>query len=136
MNASELARRQFRSIGRVAGLVFTGYPGRSKGTAQIQASTSLLFDVFVRHDPDNLLLRQARREVREQQLEQKRLKETLNRIRSATLLVVDTPRVSPLAFPILVDRMGQRVTSEKLGTRIARMQADLERAADESLRKG
>jgi len=133
MNASEMARRQFRSIGRVAGLVFTGYPGRSKGAAQIQASTSLLFDVFVRHDPENLLLRQARREVREHQLEQRRLEETLERIRKATLLVVDTPKVSPLAFPILVDRMGQRVTSERLGARIARMQAQLEQAADASL---
>lgn len=133
INAAEMARRQFRGISRVAGLVFTGYPGRSKGASQVQASSSLLFDVFMRHDPDNLLIRQARRQVREDQLEQKRLEATLSRIRTARLLVVDTPRVSPLAFPILVDRMGQKVSTERLSVRIQRMQDQLEKAATQSL---
>ncbi len=133
INAAEMARRQFRGISRVAGLVFTGYPGRSKGASQVQASSSLLFDVFMRHDPENLLIRQARRQVREDQLEQKRLEATLARIRTARLVVVDTPRVSPLAFPILVDRLGQKVSTERLSVRIQRMQDQLERAANESL---
>ncbi|MBO6779335.1 MAG: ligase-associated DNA damage response DEXH box helicase [Rhodothermales bacterium] len=133
INAAEMARRQFRGIARVAGLVFSGYPGRSKGAAQIQASSSLLFDVFVRHDPDNLLIKQARRQVREEQLEQKRLEATLERIRTARLVVVDVPKVSPLAFPILVDRLGQRLTTERLSTRIRRMQQQLELAADDTL---
>ncbi|MFT4603572.1 MAG: ATP-dependent Lhr-like helicase [Rhodothermales bacterium] len=133
INAAEMARRQFRGISRVAGLVFTGYPGRGKNAAQVQASSSLLFDVFMRHDPGNLLIRQARRQVREDQLEQKRLEATLSRIRSARLLVVDTPRVSPLAFPILVDRLGQKVSTERLSVRIQRMQDQLEEAAAQSL---
>jgi ATP-dependent helicase Lhr and Lhr-like helicase len=133
INAAEMARRRFRSIARVAGLVFTGYPGRSKGNAQIQASSSLLFDVFIRHDPDNLLVKQARREVREEQLEQKRLESTLARIREARLVVVDTPRVSPLAFPILVDRLGQKISTERLDVRIQRMKTQLEEAADVSM---
>lgn len=134
INAAEMSRRQFRGIARVAGLVFSGYPGRSKGAGQVQASSSLLFDVFMRHDPDNLLIKQARRQVREEQLEQKRLEATLARIRAARLVVVDTPAVSPLAFPILVDRLGQtRLTTERLGTRIERMKAQLEQAAEKSL---
>lgn len=134
INAAEMARRQFRGIARVAGLVFSGYPGQGKRASQIQASSGLLFDVFMRHDPDNLLLHQARRQVREEQLEQRRLEDTLERIRGARLLVVDTPRVSPLAFPILVDRLGgQRVSTERLSARVGRMQAQLEKAADASL---
>ena len=73
LNAAELARRQFREIARVAGLIFQGYPGVAKSVKQVQASSELLYDVFARYDPDNLLLFQAHREVLERQLEQSRL---------------------------------------------------------------
>ena len=134
INVSELARRQFREISRVAGLVFSGYPGQMRGLSQVQASSGLLFDVFERHDPGNLLLVQARREVRERQLEIKRLERTLERIRHARLVLVDTPRFSPLAFPILVDRLSQtRISSERLSARILKMQVQLEKEADRSM---
>jgi Lhr-like helicases len=65
LNAAELARRQFREIARVAGLIFQGYPGVNKSVKQVQASSELLYDVFARYDPHNLLLFQAHREVLE-----------------------------------------------------------------------
>ncbi len=134
VNGTELARRQFREIARVSGLVFPGWPGRPRGLSQVQASSGLLFDVFERHDPQNLLLVQARREVRERQLEIGRLEETLARIRASRLVIVDTPRFSPLAFPILVDRLSQnRVSSERLSARIRKMQVLLEREADRTI---
>ncbi len=80
LNAAELARRQFREIARIAGLVFQGYPGASKAVKQVQASSELLYDVFARYDPDNLLLIQAHREVLERQLEQSRLARALQRV--------------------------------------------------------
>jgi ATP-dependent helicase Lhr and Lhr-like helicase len=80
LNAAEMARRQFREIARIAGLVFQGYPGRGKPARHLQASSSLIFDVFERHDPGNLLLRQARDELLSRQLDQARMLETLRRI--------------------------------------------------------
>jgi ATP-dependent helicase Lhr and Lhr-like helicase len=80
LNAAELARRQFREIARVAGLIFQGYPGANKSVKQVQASSGLLYDVFARYDPENLLLFQAHREVLERQLERSRLGRTLERI--------------------------------------------------------
>ena len=44
--------------------------------------------------------------------------------------VVEVERPTPLAFPLLVDRAREQVTSEKLGDRIRRMAAPLERAAE------
>src|SRR5690606_37503116 len=82
VNATELAKRQFREVARVAGLIFTGYPGAPKVARQVQSSTSLLFDVFSRFDPENLLLDQARREVMERQMAVIRLRETLDRVAS------------------------------------------------------
>jgi ATP-dependent Lhr-like helicase len=129
LNATELARRRFRGIARVSGLVFTGYPGQQKSLRDIQASSGLIFDVLRDHDPDNLLLRQARREVRTETLDHERLKDTLERIGTSTLHIVDTPELTPFAFPIYVDRLRQRVSSESLADRVRRVQNRLEEAA-------
>jgi ATP-dependent Lhr-like helicase len=130
LNAAELARRQFREIARVAGLIFQGYPGANKSVKQVQASSGLLYDVFARYDPDNLLLFQAHREVLERQLERSRLGRTLERIAAGTVTVSHVERPTPLAFGLLVDRAREQVTSEKFLDRVRRLAAPLERAAD------
>jgi ATP-dependent Lhr-like helicase len=127
LNAAELARRQFREIARVAGLVFPGMPGAAKSAKQLQASTGLLYNVFREYDPGNLLLHQARREVLDRQLEQSRLRRTLERIIVGRVTVVEVDRPSPLGFPLLVERYRESVSSEKLADRVRRMTLDLER---------
>ncbi len=130
LNATEMARRQFRSIARVAGLVFQGYPGRwTKSSRQLQASSSLLYNVFQRYDPENLLLKQATEEVLDRQLEYHRMKAGLERIAAHRLCRIETDRPTPLGFPILVNRLRLKLSSEKLAERIQRMQVQLERAA-------
>ncbi len=129
LNATEMARRQFREIARVSGLVFPGMPRAGKTARQLQASSGLFFDVFQRHDPGNLLIAQAHREVLERQLESSRLSRTLDRLASARVVVTAPRRTPPLAFPLLVDRARDRVSSESLADRIRRMQLALERAA-------
>lgn len=123
VNMGELAKRQFRDIARVAGLVFAGYPGAPKGTRQVQLTSSLVFDVFKRYDPDNLLLAQAQREVLEQQFELARLGRALERMRSWELVVKDVKHPTPLGFPLFIDRLGSRLSTEDLVTRVERMVA-------------
>jgi len=129
LNESEMSRRQFREIARVAGLVFTGYPGQPKSIGKIQASSGLIFDVLEEYEAENPLLEQARREVRERQLEEHRLRDALDRIRDARLHVIDVPRMTPIAFPIYIDRLRDRISSESLAQRVRRMQEELEEAA-------
>jgi ATP-dependent Lhr-like helicase len=129
LNATEMARRQFRELARVAGLVFPGFPRAGKTARQLQVSSGLFFDVLNRYDPANLLLSQASREVLERQLESTRLAATLRRVSEATIVVRLPRRVTPLAFPLLVDRTRERVSSESIADRIRRMQLALERAA-------
>ncbi|MEP7380832.1 MAG: DNA ligase-associated DEXH box helicase, partial [Gemmatimonadota bacterium] len=121
VNLGELAKRQFRDIARIAGLVFPGYPGAGKGTRQMQVSASLVYDVFARYDPDNLLLHQARREVFEQQFELTRLERALDRMGHSRVTVVDIPHPTPLAFPLVIDRLGSRLSTEQLITRVQKM---------------
>jgi ATP-dependent Lhr-like helicase len=129
LNATEMARRQFREIARVAGLVFPGYPHAGKSARQLQASSGLFFDVLTRYEPDNLLVSQAHREVLERQLESSRLGRTLGRLSSVRTVITEPKRTSPFAFPLLIDRTRERVSSESLGERIRKMQMVLERAA-------
>lgn len=129
LNASEMAKRQFREIARIAGLVFPGFPRSGKTARQLQASSGLFFDVLERYDPSNLLLGQARREVLERQLERSRLARTLERLATARVVITTPRRTPPLAFPLLVDRARDRLSSETLADRIRRMQLALERAA-------
>lgn len=136
VNKTEMARRQFRDIARIAGLVFQGYPGAGKSARQLQASSELFYDVFLEFDPANLLLDQARREVLEQQLEFLRLKNAMERMGRCRRVLVECERLTPLAFPIWADRLrSQHVTSEKWSERIQRMAVRLEKAASAPAKK-
>jgi ATP-dependent Lhr-like helicase len=129
LNAAEMAKRQFRDIARVAGLLFQGFPGQRKPARHLQASSGLFYEVFAKYDPGNLLLQQAHREVLEQQLERSRLGRTLARLSGSRIREVHLERTSPLGFPLMVTRMRDQLSSEKLADRIQRMQARLEKAA-------
>jgi ATP-dependent Lhr-like helicase len=131
LNAGELTKRQFREVARVAGLVMATSPGAPRSVRQLQASTELFYEVFKEFDPDNLLLKQAQREVLEQQLEIGRLTAALETLSRQKLKVVPTPRFTPMAFPIWAQRIGsQTVRVEEAGERIERMVAQLEREAE------
>lgn len=131
LNAGQLARRQFRDIARIAGLILPGYPGAPRPARQLQASSELFFDVFAQFDAGNLLLEQARREVMEQQLEVTRLRDALVRLAGCRLRLVATGRFSPLAFPLWAERLrAQQLSSEKWSDRVRRMSAQLTRQAE------
>ena len=129
LNSAELARRQFREIARIAGLVFQGYPGSGKTTRQLQSSSGLFYDVFTRYDPENLLLNQARREVLERQLELSRLGSTLSDISKMKIVLVEIERLTPLAFPLWASFVQANVSSEKWSDRVKRMAQQLETIA-------
>ncbi|HVN40270.1 MAG TPA: ligase-associated DNA damage response DEXH box helicase [Myxococcota bacterium] len=129
LNATELARRHFREIARIAGLVFQGYPGEPHPARQLQASSALLYDVFAEYDRDNPLLAQARREVLVHRLEAPRLTAALARLRASAAVLTRPARPTPFAFPLLVEIFRESLTTEALEARVARMVAELERAA-------
>lgn len=130
VNVSEVARRQFRDIARIAGLVMQGMPGRAKTTRQLQASSGLLYDVLVRYDPANLLVDQATREVLDGQLEAVRLRACLERLSAQRLVLLAPPRLTPLAFPLWAESLqSQILSSESWEERVLRMVESLERAA-------
>lgn len=121
LNANEMARRRFRDIAHIAGLVFTGFPGKTMKNRHLQASTSLLFEVFTEYEPDNVLVRQAYNEALQFQLEEFRLREALKRIQDLKIIITKSNKPTPFAFPIMVDRLREKLTTESLEERVAKM---------------
>ena len=127
LNSVEMAKRKFRDIAVIGGLIFQGFPGEQKKARHLQSSASLLFNVFSEYDPHNLLLRQAYNEVMEQQMEEQRLRDMLERIQQGKIIITFPKRLTPFCFPIKVDSMREDLSSEKLEERVKRMQLQLEK---------
>ena len=125
VNSAEMAKRKFRDIAVIGGLIFQGYPGEYKKARHLQSSASLLFQVFSEYEKGNLLLRQAYNEVMEQQMEEQRLRNMLERIQHSKIVITFPEQLTPFCFPLKVDSMRENLSSEKLEDRVRRMQAQL-----------
>ncbi|HND95624.1 MAG TPA: ligase-associated DNA damage response DEXH box helicase [Chitinophagaceae bacterium] len=125
INSSEMARRKFRDISVIGGLVFQGMPGEKKKARHLQASASLLFNVLSEYDSSHLLLNQAYNEVMEQQMEEQRLREMLERVQQSKIIISHPKQLTPFCFPIKVDSMREDLSSEKLEDRVRKMQIEL-----------
>lgn len=121
VNATEMAKRKFRDIAVIGGLIFQGMPGKYQKPRHLQSSAGLLFDVFSNYDPDNLLIRQAYEEVMNIQMDEPRLRDMLRRIQKGKIVITRPEKITPFCFSILVDGMREHVSSEKLEDRVRKM---------------
>ena len=124
INSGEMAGRKFRDIAIIAGLVFRGYPGMPVRDRHLQSSSSLIYQVFEDHDPQNLLLRQSYDEVINHQLEMQRFKKLLARLANLEIVVTTPETPTPFAFPIMADRLRQRMSTENVESMLERLSLD------------
>jgi ATP-dependent Lhr-like helicase len=128
VNSTEMAKRKFRDIAVIGGLIFQGMPGEKVKARHLQSSAGLLFKVFSEYDADNVLLRQAYREVLDQQMEEVRLRNALQRIANSKIIINFPKQLTPFCFPIIVDGLSRNnLSSEKFEDRVKKMQAQLDR---------
>ncbi|WP_411825993.1 ligase-associated DNA damage response DEXH box helicase [Luteolibacter sp. AS25] len=129
MNTAELARRQFREIARVSGLILQPMPGRQTASQrELQSSATLLYEVLQRYDPENLLLAQAEREILEKQLELTRLTSSLKAIATRPILLKETKKLTPFAFPLWADRLQSMHIGPEATTRLEAILQELNQA--------
>ncbi|EAZ82572.1 ligase-associated DNA damage response DEXH box helicase [Algoriphagus machipongonensis] len=127
VNESEMARRKFREIASIAGLVFQGYPGKPTTFKHIQANSSLLFQVFESYDPENLLLKQAHSEAINQQMDQEKMLHAMRKINRQQIIVKHPVQFTPFSFPIMVDRLSRTsISSESIEDRIVKIQSQFQ----------
>lgn len=133
INMTEMAQRKFRDVATIAGLIFQGYPGKTIKARHLQASSGIIYRVFKEYDESNLLLKQSMDEVMTLQLDQSRFMEAIRRINKQEIILKETPKPTPFAFPILVDMIRrEKLSSEDATDRILKMQLQLERTIDEN----
>ena len=124
VNATEMARRKFRDIAVISGMVVQNYPGIQKSNKSLQASSGLIFNVLEDYSPENLLLKQAYAEVFNQQIDEHRLMNAFKRIENSKIILKFANAFTPLSFPIKVDSLRQSLSSEDLDSRIMRLQKE------------
>ncbi|MES2439574.1 MAG: ligase-associated DNA damage response DEXH box helicase [Verrucomicrobiota bacterium] len=130
MNTAELARRNFREIARVSGLILQPPPGRQdRSRRELQSSSTLLYEVLQRYDAENLLLKQSEREILEKQLEFTRLNQAIHDLEKRPYHLVETEHLTPMAFPLWADRLQSTHVAADAATRLANMLDELNRAA-------
>jgi len=128
VNLGELARRQFRGIARVAGLLVPSLPGgMPRSLRQLQASAGLLHDVLREHDPGHMLLQLAEREVLHDSLDVDGLGDTLARLHRRELCLQSPPSLTPLGFPLWAERLRGQLSNEDWRTRVMRAAQQLEK---------
>lgn len=131
VNLGELARRQFRGIARVAGLLVPSLPGgMPRSLRQLQASAGLLHDVLRQHDPEHMLLALAEQEVLQEALDLPGLQQALACIGGQTVSLQQPASLTPLGFPLWAERLRGQFSNEDWRTRVQRAAQQLERRHD------
>ncbi len=121
LNLSEMARRKFRDIAVVSGLIFSGMPNNRKKNKDLQSSSQLVFDVLRDYENDNLLYKQALNETFDYQIEEHRLRLALIRINNQSIIWNHLDNPSPFSYPIITDRLREHLSSEDFDDRIEKM---------------
>jgi len=98
---SYLLRTAFREVAVIGGIVERQHPGKRKTGRQVSFSTDLIYDVLRRYEPAHLLLRAAWDDARARMTELGRLVRLVDRA-AATMLHVETERITPMAVPLMV----------------------------------
>ena len=121
LNLSEMARRQFRDIARIAGMLAPPMPGTARPSMrQLQASSGLMFDLLRRYDPGHLLLDQASREVLEAQMDVQALQAAFDRCAARRIDLQRPPSFTPLSFPLWAETVRGELSTEDWSTRVRR----------------
>lgn len=125
VNVGELARRRFRDIASISGLIFRGFPGRAMKNKHLQANSGLFFSVFQEHDPENILLREAYDEVFDFQLEEGRMQQAFERIYLHRILLTRPTQLTPFSFPIFAESFRERYTGEDWQARLEKLKMQM-----------
>lgn len=121
VNFSELARKRFKEIAQIAGLVITRAPGNRITNRQLQVSAGLLYDVLSKYDPDHILLRQARQEALDLELHMPNLEQILTRMQELKHVMVHSIKHTPFSFGLWAESFRGQLSNESWVARVQRL---------------
>ena len=128
INISEMARRRFRDIAVISGLVFQGFPNKPIKTKHLQSGSQLFYDVFKDYEPKNLLYQQALEETFDHGMEHGRMNRVFEKISIQKIEWKQCSQPTPFSFPLITDRIRSKLSSESVEDRIKKMYLQLEKS--------
>ena len=102
LTGNAVMKRTFRASATIAGLIERNTPSARKSGRQATFSSDILYDTLAKYDPDHLMLDITRQEAMRGLVDFGRVEEMTARIHGRIDLI-ELPRVSPLAAPLLLE---------------------------------
>ena len=114
LNASDLLQHHFRNAAQTGLMIYRNYFGEAKALRKVQWSSEVLFNVLIQHEPDHVLLREARRDTLHTYLDRDLALEFLVRRQREDLPIRlrSVPRVPPLSFGMYATRLKETLMVE------------------------
>jgi len=102
LTGNAVMKRTFRASATIAGLIERNTPSARKSGRQATFSSDILYDTLAKYDPDHLMLDITRQEAMRGLVDFGRIEEMTARI-NGRINLIELPRVSPLAAPLLIE---------------------------------
>ena len=114
LNASDLLQHHFRNAAQTGLMIYRNYFGEAKALRKVQWSSEVLFKVLIQHEPDHVLLREARRDTLHTYLDRDLALAFLQRLHREALPIRLrlVPRVPPLSFGMYATRLKETLMVE------------------------
>lgn len=111
---SDLLKYHFRNAAQTGLMVYRNFFGEQKSVRKLQWSSEVIFNVLMQHEPDHVLLREARREATHAFLDAPAAKAFLLRLNRDALPIRlrRVEHVAPLAFGMYATKIREALLVE------------------------
>ena len=118
---SQLAKRSFRNVATIAGLIEQQLPGKRKTIKQVTFSSDLIYDVLVKYEPKHILLQATKQDTLDYLVSSDRLETYLDNAKD-TILHRETSTPTPLSIPLLTTANQENISGEALEELLRKLQ--------------
>jgi ATP-dependent Lhr-like helicase len=114
LQRSDLLKYHFRNAAQTGLMVYRNYFGSEKSVRKVQWSTEVIFNVLEQHEPEHVLLREARRDALHTFLDGERAEAFLRDLRDQQrpIRLREVSMVSPLAFGMYATKIREALMVE------------------------
>jgi ATP-dependent Lhr-like helicase len=114
LRSSDLLQHSFRNAAQTGLMIYRNYFGEARALRKVQWSAEVIFNVLLKHEPDHVLLREARRDTWHTFLDRELALEYLKsrKARSLPIRLRAVPQVTPLSFAMYATRLKETLMVE------------------------
>jgi ATP-dependent Lhr-like helicase len=112
LSRSDLLKYHFRNAAQAGLMVYRNFFGEQKSIRKLHWSAEVIFNVLAQHEPDHVLLREARRDAVHTYLDLEGALAYLRRMQNLPVRLKTVWRVPPLSFALFVTKIKEALLVE------------------------